>query len=343
MGKLVSRGQAWALLFALGIAALLPAAEPSSQDVRSALRQELREATAVQVLLVPARISYSVTLIDGQAARGRVHRDACRYVSQDPAALTSLLGILDASLLAAGEAAYGPGNGGGDFRIGMLFEKDGVPLQALYAGAGTPEWSHGVFDEGWMRLQPDIRERVEAWLARPHISYAGGKDDDRRPLWRRPDGTTPLPCTSEESMAPADAVFPSRTPPEPPGLRAALDAAIKNHDVTAAAFQSACGKDAADAQFCSCLLRKLPGHFVLVADGWSAYRQTLAQGRYAFETNPWYPPQRYTEAERRETFDLADAARKSCELDSTPPPVIGPVERIGYPPAPPPPPIGSKP
>lgn len=342
MSKRKSRRLAWGVLSALAVARLPLAAEPPAQDMAALLGSELRDATAVQVLLVPAGILYAVTLVDGAAARGRVHKDGCRYVTEDAAALSSLVDILDGTLLAAGKAVYGFGNGGGDLRIGLLFEKDGVPLKALYAGRGSPDVSFGVFDEGWMRLQPDFRERVEGWLAQPRITYVGGKNDDKRPYWRRPDGTTPLPCTTAEMTVPPDAVLAPRPPPASPELRAALDAALRNRDVTAARFQSACEADNADGQFCGCLLRKLPGPYSWDTNGWAAYKATVAQRTYAFEGNPWYPPQKYTEAERRGIFDLTDAATKSCEADSTPPPAVGPVERIGYPPAPPPPPIGRK-
>lgn len=342
MSKRKPRWLAWGLLSALVVARLLPAAEPATQDVAALLRSELRDATAVQVLLVPAYTSYAVTLIDGQAARGRVHRDGCRYVTWDPAALSSLANILDAALLSAGKAVYGFGNGGGDLRVGLLFEKDGVPLKALYSGRGTPDASLGVFDEGWLRLHPDFRERVEQWLAQPRIAYAGGKDDDKRPYWRRPDGTAPLPCTTGESTPPPDAVLSPRPVLASAEMRTALDAALKNRDVTAARFQSACEADKVDARFCGCLLRKLPGPYSWDDNGWAAYKATLAQRTYAFETNPWYRAQKYTDAERREIFDLTDAATNFCELDSTPPPPVGPVEPIGYPPAPPPPPIGRR-
>jgi hypothetical protein len=332
-----------AVLAALGIAPPLPAADPAPRDaIANGLMQELRGATAVQVLLVSEYTLYAVAPVDSLTARGRVHRDACRYVTDDAVAVSTLLDIVDEGLVTAGRAVYAFGQGGVDVRAGLLFEKDGRPLKALYVVPTHSGSAPGLFDDGWIRMRVDIRPRIEAWLAQPQVRYAGGKDDARRPVWRYANGEAPLPCTSAEAKAPPDALHPSPPPRASPELKAAFDAALKNRDITAARFQAACERDTSKSPFCQCLHRELPGPYSLDNDGWSAYTATLAQGRYASETNPWYPAQQYSDQERREIFDLTDAATKSCAQDSTPPPIVGPATPIGYPPTPPPPPIGAR-
>jgi hypothetical protein len=184
----------------------------SLQDVSSAelqagellvsrLTNELRGATAVQVLLISPGRSYAVTLIDREAAKGRVHMDGCRYSTQNASAVVALSDIVASGLTGAGEHAYTAGSGGGDLRVGLLFERNGEAPRALYIEQSGREWARGVFEEGWLRFKPDTRDLVEAWVARPDVQYVGVAETQRAPP---PPGKDPqtgqmrMPCTKTE-------------------------------------------------------------------------------------------------------------------------------------------------
>lgn len=284
----------------------------------ASVMRDLDAARAVQVLLVAPEKQYPVTLVDADAARSRVHADACRYVTTDKAAVAELRDIMKANLLGASSQAQAARSGGGDFRLGILFEADGKRLTSLYIETpakkdglymenAEQEVYRGVFDGGNLYMKQATREKVETWLARPAVSRAQTSNAAQ----------SRLPCTTAAvtkltNGLPAEPVLSSVE------FKEALSAGLRKYRANRLELQNACSREGQTREFCGCLAARLAAPYIWAENGWAAYKDTLQQGRYPSATNPWFPAQKYSDQQRIDFFELDEIAQSSCTRDTTP-------------------------
>jgi len=108
-------------------------------------------------------------------------------VTEDREAISALLKLVGENLISVGSEPYVPGSGGGNLRTGILFGKDGAPIDTLYvARAGTHGASRGVFSDGWISMKSETRKLIESWVVHPGVKYVGSRGSG-----------DPPPCTEE--------------------------------------------------------------------------------------------------------------------------------------------------